>query len=247
VITVPIYDVIHKQIIHETVNLKELDCLSIVSCYYRNMSELTASAAVLKRRSVKTFKSDPIAPELLQRLIDLTLEAPSSFNLQPTRLIVLQSAEQKAALAAVAWGQKQITQAPVVFVFAVSVRGWESTMDQVLDTAIKSGTWPEKFAEFVRGSAPGFQDNLAAHGLEREYAIKDAMIAATTCALAAESLGLGSCYMNGWDEAGVKKVIGADNDPDLAIALVLPVGYAEVTPGHPGRLPQSITVVRERF
>ena len=211
------------------------------------MSELTASVAILQLRSVKTFKSDPIPADLLQRLIDLTLEAPSSFNLQPTRLVVLQSPEQKAALAAVAWNQKQITQAPVVFVFAVSIRGWESTMDQTLETAVKKGTWPEKFADFVRASAPGFQDALAANGLEREYAIKDALIAATTCALAAESLGLGTCFMNGWDEAGVKKVLGVENDPDIAIALVLPVGYVDVAPGHPGRLPQSITVAREKL
>lgn len=211
------------------------------------MPELTASEAILQRRSVKTFKPDPIAPDLLQRLIDLTLEAPSSFNLQQTRLVVLQSPEQKAALAAVAWNQKQITQAPVVMVFTTSVRGWESTLDQTLETAVKKGTWPEKFAEFVRGSAPGFQDALAAKGVEREYAIKDAMIAATTCALAAESLGLGTCFMNGWDEAGVKKVLGVESDPDIAVALVLPVGYAEVTPGHPGRLPQSVTVAREKL
>ncbi|MDX6767326.1 MAG: nitroreductase family protein [Candidatus Methylacidiphilales bacterium] len=211
------------------------------------MPELTVSEAILQRRSVKTFKSDPLPPDLLQRVIDLTLEAPSSFNLQPTRLVVIQSPEQKAALAAVAWGQKQITQAPVVFVFTVSIRGWESTMDQVLESAVKKGAWPEKLAEMIRTSAPGFQDALATHGLEREYAVKDALIAATTCALAAQSLGLGSCFMNGWDEAGVKKVLGVENDPDIAVALVLPVGYIEVAPGHPGRLPQSITVAHEKL
>lgn len=211
------------------------------------MNEVTATQSILKRRSVKTFKSDPIAPELLQRLIDLTLEAPSSFNLQPTRLVVVQAPEQKAALAAAAWNQKQILQAPVTFVFAASVRGWEQTMDRILAMAVERGAWPEKFADFIRSAAPGFQDGLAAKGLEREYAIKDAMIAATTCALAAESLGLGSCFMNGWDEAGVKQVIGAGEDPDIAIALVLPVGYAEVTPAHPGRLPQELTVFRDRL
>lgn len=120
-------------------------------------------------------------------------------------------------------------------------------MDPMLEMAVKRGAWPESLAQFVRSAAPGFQDGLAARGLEREYAIKDAMIAATTCALAAESLGLGSCFMNGWDEAGVKRVIGAGEDPDIAIALVLPVGYAEVTPGHPGRLPQEWTVFHERL
>jgi len=78
----------------------------------------------------------------------------------------------------------------------------------------------------------------------REYAIKDAMIAATHTALAAESLGLSTCYMNGWVEDQVKAVIGAGDD--LAIALLLPVGYAAEPRQNPGRLPLSATVFVDR-
>jgi nitroreductase len=63
------------------------------------------------------------------------------------------------------------------------------------------------------------------------------MIAATHATLAAESLGLSTCMMNGWMEDKVKAVIGAENDSDLAIALVLPIGYAAEPRKHPGRMP----------
>lgn len=210
-------------------------------------SELITREAILQRRSVKTFKSDAIPSEKLQQLIDLTLEAPSSWNFQPTRLVVIQDSAQRQALAEVAWNQKQITQAPVTFVYAVSVRGWEKQMDEIINTASEKGTWPEPFGSFIRENAPKFQDELAKAGLEREYAIKDAMICATTTALAAQAMGLGTCFMNGWQEEGVKKVIGVENDPDIAIALILPIGYAEVTPGHPGRLDQKWTVFQEKI
>ncbi|MEM9446662.1 MAG: nitroreductase family protein [Verrucomicrobiota bacterium] len=201
------------------------------------MPELPVSEAIKKRRSIKAFKPDPIDDKILSSIMESTINAPSSWNFQPTRVIMLKSREQKEKLAAVAWHQKQITQAPVVFVYAASIRGWEQKMDKVISTAQEKGAWPDKFAGFIRESAPGFQAALG--DKEREYAIKDAMISATHTALAAEAYGLGTCFMNGWDEKGVKEIIGAGDDPDIAIALVLPCGYPLETPADPGRLPQN--------
>lgn len=209
------------------------------------MINLSVHESALKRRSVKAFKSDPIPQDILDKIIEATIAAPSSWNFQPTRIIMLESPEQKQALADVAWGQKQITQAPVVFVFAADVRGWETNMDQIINQAVELGAWPEKVGSFIRDNAPGFQSGLAEK--EREYAIKDAMISATHAALAAESFGLGTCYMNGWDEEGVKKVIDAEGEEDIAIALVLPCGYADETPKFPGRLSKDQVVFTDRL
>ncbi len=73
------------------------------------------------------------------------------------------------------------------------------------------------------------------------------MIAATHLVLAAESLGLSSCFMNGWVEHEVKKVIGAANDPNLAIAVLVSVGYASEARLNPGRLPLSYNVFLDRI
>lgn len=81
----------------------------------------------------------------------------------------------------------------------------------------------------------------------REYAIKDAMIAATHLVLAAESLGLSTCFMNGWIEEKVKEVIGAANNPDLAISVLVPVGYAAEPRRDPGRLPFTYNVSVDRL
>jgi len=185
-------------------------------------SDLTAAEAIRARRSMKSFKSDPIPEPVLHELLSLMQDAPSSWNFQPTRVVMIRSQEQKEALAAAAWGQKQILEAPVTFVFAVSVRGWEKNMDEILKTGVASGAWPQKFADWIRENAPGFQKGLGEK--EREYAIKDAMIMATTLAIAAQSKGYSNCYINGWDENKVKKIIGAQEDKNIAIALVLPVG-----------------------
>jgi nitroreductase len=208
-------------------------------------SELTTSQAIRQRRSIKSFKSDPIPEPVLKELVDLMREAPSSWNFQPTRVVLIRSKEQKEALAAAAWGQKQILEAPVTFVFAVSIRGWEKHMDSILKTGVDQGAWPQKFADWIRENAPGFQKNLGEK--EREYALKDAMIMATTLALAAEARGFGTCYMNGWDEKKVMEIVGLQHDKNYGIALVLPLGYPAQPAKSPGRLDKSKTVFTDKI
>ena len=208
-------------------------------------SELTVADSIRARRSMKSFKSDPIPEATLQELLSLMQDAPSSWNFQPTRVVMIRSMAQKEALAAAAWGQKQILEAPVTFVFAVSIRGWEKNMSEILKSGVSSGAWPQKFADWIGENAPGFQKGLG--DKEREYAIKDAIIMATTLALAAQSIGYSNCYINGWDEAKVKEIIGVEGDKDIAIALLLPIGLPNSQPKHPGRLPSAKTIFTDRI
>jgi len=210
-----------------------------------NKSDLTTAESIRARRSIKSFKNDPIPEGVLQELLSLMQDAPSSWNFQPTRVVMIRSMAQKEALAAAAWGQKQILEAPVTFVFAVSIRGWEKNMGEILKSGVSSGAWPQKFADWIGENAPGFQKGLG--DKEREYAIKDAIIMATTLALAAQSKGYSNCYINGWDEAKVKEIIGAEGDSDIAIALLLPIGIPNSLPKHPGRLPSAKTIFTDRI
>ena len=57
--------------------------------------------AIMKgRRSVRRYAEQPIAPELVQRLLEAAIWAPSAHNRQPWRFAVLSSAETRRALAA---------------------------------------------------------------------------------------------------------------------------------------------------
>lgn len=205
---------------------------------------LDVPSAIEQRRSIKSFKPDPIAPELLQRLLELTVAAPSSFNTQSWRIVLVQDEAQRAALCAAAWNQKQILEAPITAVFAADAMAGEKDLTPILDQGLATGAWPEGTVNYFRKAVPEFQAGLGQK--RREYAIKDAMIAATHMTLAAESLGLSTCMMNGWMEDQVKAVIGAENDADLAIALLLPVGYAAEPRKNPGRLPLSVNVFVDR-
>ena len=206
---------------------------------------LDVPSAIAKRRAIKTFKTDPIAPELLKQLVELTVAAPSSYNLQDWQIILVQDEAQKAALSAASFNQQQIVQAPVTFVFAADPNAGEQNLAPILERGLETGAWNEGTVNYFKTAVPQFQAGLG--DKRREYAIKDAIIAATHLVLAAESLGLSTCFMNGWTEDQVKEVIGAGNNPDLAIAVLVPVGYAAEPRLNPGRLPFSSNVSVDRI
>jgi nitroreductase len=206
---------------------------------------LDVPSAIAQRRSIKTFKPDPIAPELLKQLVELTVAAPSSFNIQDWQIIIVQDEAQKAALSAASWNQQQIVQAPVTFVFAADSTVGERDLTPIFERATETGAWNEGTINYFKNAIPQFQAGLG--DKRREYAIKDAIIAATHLVLAAESLGLSTCFMNGWIEDQVKQVIGAEDNPDLAIAVLVPVGYAAEPRLNPGRLPFSSNVSVDRI
>lgn len=203
---------------------------------------LDTFTAIQNRRSIKSFKSEPIPSELLRRLIELTVAAPSSYNLQDWRIVLVQGAEPKQALAEAAFGQSQVLEAPITFVFAATTTSWqdEALMEQIYQTALEAGAWSQQTIDYFKTAIPQFQENLGPK--LREYALKDAMIAATHTALAAEAMGLSSCFMNGWQEDKVKAVIGASDREDIVIAVLLPIGYAATPRQDPGRLPLSTNV-----
>lgn len=211
------------------------------------MTPLDTLTAIQQRRSIKSFKPDPIAPDLLHQLVELTVAAPSSYNLQDWRIVLVQGESQKQALAEAAFGQPQVTQAPVTFVFAADSSSWqdEVIMAQIYQQGLDSGAWPQQTVDYFKGAIPQFMTALGPK--TREYAIKDAMIAATHTALAAQALGLSSCFMNGWVEDKVKAVIGAADQPNIAIAVLLPVGYAAEPRQNPGRLPLPVNVCVDRL
>ena len=94
---------------------------------------LDVPSAILQRRSIKTFKPDPIPPEVLQRLVALTIAAPSSYNIQDWRIILVQDESQKQALAEASWNQPQVVQAPVTFVFAADSSAGEGDLTPIYE------------------------------------------------------------------------------------------------------------------
>ncbi|WP_131766503.1 nitroreductase family protein [Candidatus Protofrankia californiensis] len=208
---------------------------------------MSVAAAVRTRRTVRHYRPDAVPAATLDALLDLAVEAPTSWNLQDRSIVAVTSQEGREGLVWATGGQPQPQEAPVVLVFVAEPQSWREDHNDVYDQARRNGAWNDEFIAMFSAASKAFQEDLDRRGLLREYAIKDAMIAAAYVMLAATEMGLATSPMNGWDEAEVKKVIGIGDRDDLAIALLVSVGYPAEDRHHPGRRPVERNVFHQRY
>ncbi|PXX66468.1 nitroreductase [Nocardia tenerifensis] len=206
---------------------------------------LSVPAAIRARRTTRHFRPEPVAPELLDELLDLAVQAPSAWNMQDRSIVVVTSEAGRQALSKAAFGQPQPLEAPVVLVFVADPTAWQDGNADIAELAGRNGAWNAEFTAMFH-SRSEFH-SLRERGLLRENAVKNAMIAATYVMLAATGLGLASAPMNGWDPELVKQAIGIGDRDELAIAVLVAVGYSDTVPPHPGRKPRELTVFPEQY
>jgi nitroreductase len=72
--------------------------------------------AIKGRRSIRAFKSKDVPKEIVEKLINAAIWAPSAGNIQPWEFIIVRKPEIKKALAKAALNQTFIEEAPVVIV-----------------------------------------------------------------------------------------------------------------------------------
>jgi len=76
--------------------------------------------AIRERRSIRAFKSDPVAEEVVEELMELANMAPSAGNLQAREFIAVRDDKTKEGLAAAALNQMFISEVPVCIVVCVN-------------------------------------------------------------------------------------------------------------------------------
>ena len=103
-------------------------------------AEKPFSHAVKERRATPSFEDVPIHNADLEKIIRAGLEAPSGYNTQPWRFVVVRDAEQKKKLSAAAFGQPKIEQASVVIVACGDPLGWrDGDLEEMLRISAQHG------------------------------------------------------------------------------------------------------------
>src|SRR4030042_3271908 len=77
---------------------------------------LTVTEAIRRRRSIRSFRSDPVPDDMVSEIVEAARRAPSGSNRQPWRFIVVADGEEKAKLRRICLDQAFIEEAPVVIV-----------------------------------------------------------------------------------------------------------------------------------
>src|ERR1700678_179868 len=99
----------------------------------------TLRQAIQERRATTSFDGTLIPGEDLRQILDAGLHAPSGFNLQPWRFIVVQSPEQKRRLRAASYNQGKVEEASAVIVACGDADGWRKDLDLMLQQGLEGG------------------------------------------------------------------------------------------------------------
>ena len=163
---------------------------------------LTVREAAEQRRSIRDYAPEPMDRADLDEILRVTSLAPSAFNLQPWRFVVVETPEVKDALAAAAFNQRQVRSAPAVIVLYTDMRDTLENLDEVLHPGMD---------DVQRAGAR--QSVLRAFGgkseVEREaWGAEQGNIALGYLLLAAEAHGYQTSPMAGFDADAVKRVLG---------------------------------------
>lgn len=197
---------------------------------------------LLERRATGRFKPDPVPPELLDTVLRLGLQAPSGYNLQPWRFIVVQDAANRQRLMKAAFNQPKIGQAPVVLIAVGMKEEWKARADEVFQEGAKRGAGkPENVAAYQQ-QALGF---LSTKPMD-VWVNRHTMIAFTTLMLVAEAYGLDTAPMEGFDAAAVKAEFGLPEEAEVVALLAIGIAEGPDKP-YTGRFELPRVVYAEKY
>ena len=133
------------------------------------MNEVIES--LYRRKSVRAYEDRKITEEMKQLILEAAMQAPSAGCQQLYTILDITDQKLKEALAETCDHQPFIAKAPMVLIFCADCKKW-------YDAYIEARCEPRK---------PGLGDLM--------LAVTDTAIAAQNAVVAAESLGIGSCYI----------------------------------------------------
>ncbi|MDP1579738.1 MAG: nitroreductase family protein [Candidatus Didemnitutus sp.] len=200
---------------------------------------MNITQAIDHRRAVKHFDPGHAMPEAeLRELLRLARLAPSSFNLQNYRFVVIRDGELRRKIRAVAWDQSQVTDASALILLCADLRAHEK------DPARYWAHAPQPVQDFLVPAIGQFYGGKPQ--LIRDEAMRSIGLAGMTLMLAAVGLGYESCPMIGFDAEAVSKLINLP--PDHAIGFMVAIGKPVQAPWPRGeRLLDAEMVIHNRF
>ena len=178
---------------------------------------------IYQHKSIRKFSDKPISDELLNRVLNAAVRASTTGNMQVYSIMVTRNQENKKAILPFHFNQAMITEAPVVLTFNADFNRFNQ--------------WCEE-----RNAKPGY-DNF----LSFMTAAIDAIIAAQNAVIAAESQGLGICYLGTTIYMAEQLIEFFDLPKGVIPITTIVMGYPAENPDLVDRLPLEAVVHYEKY
>lgn len=175
-----------------------------------------------KRKSVKVFDSDYKIPhEEMDEIITKATKAPSSVNMQPWRIVVVDSDEGKAKLKdAFGFNSRQLTTSSAMIIIFGDLQNYEKA-EQIYSDAVDQQHMTEEIKTQMLEWILPYYKGLSKEGMKDIVNI-DSSLMAMQFMLTAKAYGYDTNPIGGFDKENIAEIIGYDSEryiPVLAIAI----------------------------
>ena len=161
-------------------------------------AQKSLAQAIRERRSTPSFTGEPIPASDLRQILDAGLHAPSGFNMQPWRFVVVQHPEQKKRLRAACYNQAKVEEASAVIVACGDRDGWRKDLDEMLRLGRAAGM-PESYAAQAQVMVPSYLSAFTEDQMTG-WLNKQVTIALTSMLWMSEVLGYDTAPMEGFEQ-----------------------------------------------
>ena len=187
--------------------------------------------AILRRRSIRRFKPDPVSPERLTRCLEAARLAPSGTHCQPWKFLGVRSAEKRRQIMEAAYGQPMFGQAPVTIVLLGDSKAYRKrfrTGQELVETGALDADSAQKALAAYKEMKPPEDDGAAA-------VMMNCMLAGENLVLEATNQGLGSCWVMLFKRERIAEIFSLPKT--LHPVALIPLGLPDQDPAPRPRYP----------
>lgn len=199
------------------------------------MDTLTAIKA---RRAVKHYDPEHrLTAEEERTLMEAAMQAPTAFNIQHWRFVLVKDPELRKQIRAVAWDQAQVTDSSLLIIMVGNQDAWKTPERYWKDA-------PQAVQDFLVPAIDGYYNGK--EQVQCDEVMRSTGLAGQTIMLAAKAMGYDSCPMDGFDFDAVGKIIKLPAGHVISFMISVGKGTKEAWP-KPGQLPYDEVVIEDTF
>ena len=199
---------------------------------------LPAVGAMLPR-----FLPQDINDDCLGRIIEMACLAPSEWNSQGWRWIVVRGPSAKKYLEAATYVKVPLSSAPVILICLADTLAWKAAPQFLQEMVAHRKITEEEGLEALRRVREYYSSSP---DIAKRTALANAFLAVHQIFLGAAERNLAACWVTEFDEPKIKTHF---HIPDhFLVAGLLPLGYREETPAPAdAAFPPHTIIYKEKF
>ncbi|PAQ15390.1 nitroreductase family protein [Bacillaceae bacterium SAOS 7] len=185
---------------------------------------------IQERRSANNFLTDhPISTKELNEMFELVKLAPSAFNLQHTKYIVVTDPEVKTKVKEAAYGQHKVETASAVILVLGDKKAFQQAAQIYEGLKLLGIVSPQEYEHMVNDTVSVYEGRGEA--FQRDEAIRNASLSAMLFMLVAKEKGWDTCPMIGFDPEALKQILNINDQEE--VVLMITIGKEKVESRKP--------------